>query len=97
MSWSPQRWDIIWAAAKDVLLTGTGMALILSQVFSRAPSDVLLATGLALTVPSVAGHARTLLASSRGSSAAHSSPSTPSSGSSSSGSSSGDADDQPPA
>ena len=37
------------------------MVLILSQVFSRSPSDILLVTGLALTVPSVAGHARVLL------------------------------------
>ena len=43
------RWETLWAAAKDVLLTGTGMALILSQVFSRSPSDILLVTGLALT------------------------------------------------
>ena len=51
------RW-ILW---KDILLTGTGMALVLSQVFSRTPSDVLLVTGLALTVPSVAAHAGSLL------------------------------------
>ena len=89
LSWSPQRWDLIWAAAKDVLLTGTGMALILSQVFSRAPSDILLATGLALTVPSVAGHARVLLGSSSRPSGPPSSPSSSSSGSSSSGSASG--------
>lgn len=50
-----------WALVKDILLTGTGMALILSQVFSGHPSDILLVTGLALTVPSVAGHAGTLL------------------------------------
>ena len=92
MSWSPQRWDLIWAAAKDVLLTGTGMALILSQVFSRAPSDILLATGLALTVPSVAGHTRALLATSSRPSVPRPSRSSSSSGSSSSGSSSGEAD-----
>lgn len=62
MSWGTQeRWEQIWQVVKDVLLTGTGMVLILSQVFSRAPSDILLVTGLALTVPSVAGHAKTLL------------------------------------
>lgn len=53
-----------WTLLKDILLTGTGMAVILSQVFSARPSDVLLAAGLALTVPSVAGHAGALLASS---------------------------------
>jgi len=46
---------------KDVLLTGTGMILILSQVFSAHPSDVLLVTGLALTVPSVASHTMSVL------------------------------------
>jgi hypothetical protein len=56
------HWDTLWTAVKDVLLTGTGMVLILSQVFSGHPSDVLLVTGLALTAPSVATHARTLLA-----------------------------------
>lgn len=64
MSWSV-RWDLAWAAAKDVLLTGTGIVLILSQVLASSPSDVLLATGLALTVPSVASHARVLLAGGR--------------------------------
>lgn len=51
-----------WLLLKDILLTGTGMALVLSQVFSPSPSDVLLVTGLALTVPSVAAHAGSLLA-----------------------------------
>jgi hypothetical protein len=50
-----------WSLLKDVLLTGTGVAVILSQVFSSRPSDVLLVTGLALTVPSVTGHAAALL------------------------------------
>jgi hypothetical protein len=65
------RWSTSWAAVKDVLLTGTGMVLILSQVFSKMPSDVILVTGLALTVPSVAGHAASLL---QGPSAPRSSP-----------------------
>ena len=55
--WSSTSWTVI----KDVLLTGTGMALVISQVFARTPSGVLLVTGLALTVPSVAGHATALL------------------------------------
>jgi hypothetical protein len=50
-----------WQLLKDILLTGTGIAVILSQVLSPRPSDVLLATGLALTVPSVAGHATALI------------------------------------
>lgn len=51
----------LWGIIKDVLLTGTGMVVILSQVLSSRPSDILLVTGLALTVPSVAGHAGALL------------------------------------
>ena len=89
MSWTGQRWELIWAAIKDVALTGTGIALILSQVWSDSPSDILLATGLALTVPSVAGHVKVLLDKSSSGPAAPSSPSTPPSGSSSSGPSSG--------
>ena len=50
-----------WLLLKDILLTGTGMVLVLSQVFSVSPSDTLLVTGLALTVPSVAAHAKSLL------------------------------------
>jgi hypothetical protein len=85
VTWSQQRWDIAWAAIKDVALTGTGITLILTQVFSRSPSDILLVTGLALTVPSVAGHAKTLLGSSG---PGPSSPPSPPSGPSPSGSSS---------
>lgn len=50
-----------WLLLKDILLTGTGMALVLSQVFVASPSDLLLVTGLAFTVPSVAAHAKTIL------------------------------------
>jgi hypothetical protein len=69
-------WNTLWTGLKDVLLTGTGMALILSQIFSRSPSDVLLVTGLALTVPSVAGHAGALLSGRPGDGGRHS-PSLP--------------------
>jgi hypothetical protein len=55
------RWQTYWALCKDVILTGTGVAVILSQVVSVHPSDLLLGAGLALTVPSVAGHAGALL------------------------------------
>lgn len=74
-----------WLLLKDVLLTGTGMALVLSQILSASPSDVLLATGLALTVPSVAAHAGSLLAGRTG---GPSSPPTEPSGQPPSGSSS---------
>lgn len=55
------RWSTLWLGLKDVLLTGSGLFLILSQTFSAHPSDVLLVAGLALTVPSVATHARDVL------------------------------------
>ena len=77
------RWDTTWTAIKDVLLTGTGMVLILSQVFSRTPSDLLLGTGLALTAPSIAAHTKALLGTPA---AGSSSPPSPSSGPSQSGS-----------
>lgn len=51
----------LWALIKDIVLTGTGVALIVSQIYSSHPSDALLATGLALTVPSIAGKVRTVL------------------------------------
>jgi hypothetical protein len=80
-----------WLLLKDVLLTGTGMVLVLSQVFSPSPSDTLLVTGLALTVPSVAAHAGSLLA---GHTSGSSSPPTSSSGQLPSASSSGPADER---
>lgn len=55
-----------WRLLKDILLTGTGVAVILSQVFSLHPSGGLLGTGLALTVPTIADHVRALLPSSGG-------------------------------
>ena len=67
-------WNTLWTGLKDVLLTGTGLTLILSQVFSPRPSDVLLVAGLALTVPSAATHARDVLSGPTG---VHSSGSSP--------------------
>ncbi|MGH3402017.1 MAG: hypothetical protein ACRDRJ_05770 [Streptosporangiaceae bacterium] len=55
------KWQTAWLLIKDIALTGTGLALVLSQVFARQPSDVLLVTGLALTVPSAASHTMALL------------------------------------
>ena len=46
------RWNMSWVVARDVLLTGTGITVILAQAFSPHPSDIVLAAGLALTVPS---------------------------------------------
>lgn len=64
-------WATVWPAVKDIILTGVGVIVIVRQVLSVHPSDVLLVTGLALTVPSVAGHAGALLSGHTG---GHSSP-----------------------
>jgi hypothetical protein len=50
-----------WSLVKDALLTGLGMVAIYTQVFSPHPNGLILGTGLALTVPSVAGHVKALL------------------------------------
>ena len=61
-----------WFLLKDVLLTGTGLGVILSQIFSPAPNGLLLGTGLALTVPTIADHVRALLPSGAGASSSSS-------------------------
>jgi hypothetical protein len=43
------------------MLTGTGMLVIILQVFSEHPSTPLLWTGLGLTAPSVVEHVKALL------------------------------------
>lgn len=55
------KWATAWQLTKDIALTGTGLAVIILQIFARTPSDVLLVVGLALTVPSAASHAASLL------------------------------------
>jgi hypothetical protein len=67
-------WNTAWALIKDIALTGTGLTVIISQVLSRHPSDVLLVAGLALTVPSAASHASTLLSARTGGHSSSSSP-----------------------
>ena len=52
------RW---WPLLRDIALTGTGMGIIIVQVFSKHPDGLLLGTALALTVPSVAEHVKALL------------------------------------
>jgi hypothetical protein len=51
---------------KDILLTGTGIGVIVSQVLAGHPNDALLGTGLALLVPSTYEHIKALLPSSGG-------------------------------
>lgn len=53
----------IWSLLKDILLTGTGVSVIISQMFVHSPSDAMLVTGLALTVPTLADHAKSVLSS----------------------------------
>lgn len=55
------QWIRWWPLLRDVMLTGTGMGVIIVQVFSAHPSTPLLWTGLALTVPSVVEHVKALL------------------------------------
>jgi hypothetical protein len=59
-------WMKWWPLLRDIALTGTGMAVIVVQVFSKHPDGLLLGTALALTVPSVAEHVKALLPSSGG-------------------------------
>jgi hypothetical protein len=76
------RWyQTAWQLARDILLTGTGLWLIISQDMARDPSSTLVVAGLALIVPAAAEHARTVL-SGPSSPAGHGQP--PSSSSSSS-------------
>lgn len=56
----------LWTLIRDVLITGTGLVVIFSQVLSVQPSGLLLGTGLALTVPTIADHVRALLPSGGG-------------------------------
>ena len=55
------KWATAWQLVKDIALTGTGLVIIILQIWSKAPSDVLLVVGLALTVPSAASHAASIL------------------------------------
>lgn len=55
------KWATAWQLVKDIALTGTGLVIIVLQIWSPKPSDVLLVVGLALTVPSAASHAASIL------------------------------------
>ena len=82
------KWATAWQLLKDIALTGTGLALIITQIWSKNPSGTLLVAGLALTVPSAATHAASILSgpgvpSSSGSSPPHGEQASPPSPSSS--------------
>lgn len=68
-----------WTLVKDILLTLTGVLLIVSQVRSKTPDTAMLVTGLALTIPSIADHAKSILGGPAGSRSATGPPSLPSS------------------
>lgn len=57
MKWLTAAWQL----ARDILLTGTGLWLIISQVGARDPSSTLIVAGLALCLPAAASHAVTVL------------------------------------
>lgn len=57
MKWLTPAWQL----ARDILLTGTGLWLIISQVGTRDPSSTLIVAGLALCLPAAASHAATVL------------------------------------
>jgi hypothetical protein len=51
----------LWQLIRDVILTGTAVFIIVTQVYSAHPDDPLLVVALALTTPALADHARALL------------------------------------
>lgn len=57
MKWVQTAWPLV----RDILLTGTGLFLIIYQGFERNPSSAVLVVGLALTVPAAATHAASVL------------------------------------
>ena len=61
------RWLQLKDFLKDIALTVLGMVAIYSQLFRPEPNGLVLGAGLALTVPSIAGHVRALLPVWRGS------------------------------
>lgn len=55
------RWP--WQLLKDIVLTGTGIAVIVTQVFSKDPNGLLLAAGMGLTAQPLAVNIAGLLGS----------------------------------
>lgn len=51
---------------RDILITGTGLFMVVSQVFVRSPSDLIIGGGLALTAPTLASHIKGLLSPGHG-------------------------------
>jgi hypothetical protein len=64
LPWSNTLWPLIkeaWPVIRDVALTGTGIFVIIREVYSPHPSDVLLAVAMGLTAPAAYEHVRALL------------------------------------
>ena len=62
MKWLTSAWlTTAWSLVRDIILTGTGLYLIISQVGAKDPSSTLIVAGLALTVPAAATHAASVL------------------------------------
>jgi hypothetical protein len=68
------RWNTAWTIVRDVLLTGTGIFLVLKQAYSLHPNDAILAVAMGFTAPSAVDHVKALLS---GPSDAPSSPPSP--------------------
>lgn len=74
-----------WPTLRDVVITGTGLIIVWSQLllwdlYDRQPSDVLLAIGMGFTVPAATAHVRTVLSAAEpeaGSSSSSSPPPSP--------------------
>lgn len=58
MEWLTQWWKDLF---RDVVLTTGGLFMLLSQVFAKSPSELLLLAGLGLTAPATVVHAGALL------------------------------------
>jgi hypothetical protein len=82
-----------WQLARDILLTGTGLWLIISQAGARDPQQLLIYAGLALLFPAVGEHVKNVWS---GPSAPHGGGPTSSSPSARSASSSRSAPSPPP-
>jgi hypothetical protein len=56
------RWGTAaWAIIKDVVLTGTGVWILITQALSQHPSDPLLVVAMGLCAPAIYDHAKSLV------------------------------------
>ncbi len=74
------KWPTLRDIGRDILLTGTGLVIVWSQLLlwvfqGRAPDTVLMAVGLAMLYPTARAHVKTVLGSPEAGSSSPSSPS----------------------